>query len=665
MPQRQGAVLGAGARAVCVSFGVFASAALLGCGGLHRPLTCPEKGGPPWVELTSTHFTLRSDAGEDDARDVLLELEKSYDAFLELAFRSENPPPGSIDVVVFDRPDDYNEVAPEKSGGIFTYLDLDARPTIVIKGTYAGTVRYTVQHEIAHRFVGYFMPRAPRWLNEGLAEFYETMRFEGDQAIIGEKGHKHFYHPALSMGRYGVNVDALPTVTELLSASGSDFSSGEKMAEFYGGSWLFVSMLINGSADRQRRFWSFVRGLADGSRPEDVWSTSFAGVPDEVLNEELRHYALNVVNGKTYVRQAPFKLGEPPPVTVVQMGDPDVHLLWAKLKLLKGPEGRERASYEIEQALRQSPDSPDAHHWKGVMALREKRYADAQSDFRTALKVTPKEPRYLQGLAVALFNEEKARPPEKRNWDRLIEPLARLGKVAQTPSALNNIAWSFAQMGKTDQGLPFAKRAVDAAPGCWECLDTLALLAAQKGWAREAVDLQRRAISMAPHTRKNDDLVKPLRKYEAMLKAEQEAPKRAAPAPANEAGATPAAPAGEAAARQAAPITDAAPFDGSQMERPKMLSGRDPVYTQEAVAACVEGTMIARCVINTEGAVTNCRVIKTLPHLERVAVDALQSRRYSPVLFKGAPVNVTYVFNIKFVLPQACGAPPPAPEKAK
>ena len=32
-------------------------------------------------------------------------------------------------------------------------------------------------------------------------------------------------------------------------------------------------------------------------------------------------------------------------------------------------------------------------------------------------------------------------------------------------------------------------------------------------------------------------------------------------------------------------------------------------------------------------------------------VDALYSRRYTPVLFNGAPVNVDYVFNIKLVLP--------------
>lgn len=92
------------------------------------------------------------------------------------------------------------------------------------------------------------------------------------------------------------------------------------------------------------------------------------------------------------------------------------------------------------------------------------------------------------------------------------------------------------------------------------------------------------------------------------------------------------------------------PF-GAGMNRPSMVAGRDPVYTRDALAAHVEGLMIVRCTITTSGAITNCRVIKELPHMKQAVLDALYSRRYTPVLFNGQPVNVDYVFNIKLVLP--------------
>jgi protein TonB len=92
------------------------------------------------------------------------------------------------------------------------------------------------------------------------------------------------------------------------------------------------------------------------------------------------------------------------------------------------------------------------------------------------------------------------------------------------------------------------------------------------------------------------------------------------------------------------------PF-GAGMNRPSMTSGRDPIYTKEALAAHVEGMMIVRCTINVAGAITSCRVLKELPHMKQAVLDALYSRRYTPVLFNGQPVNVDYVFNIKLVLP--------------
>ena len=121
------------------------------------------------------------------------------------------------------------------------------------------------------------------------------------------------------------------------------------------------------------------------------------------------------------------------------------------------------------------------------------------------------------------------------------------------------------------------------------------------------------------------------------------------------------------AAQEAAPPPPAnvvIPF-GAGMNRPQLISGKDPVYSREALVHRVEGLMIVRCTINIEGRVTNCRIIKSLPYMEKTVLDALYSRRYTPVLYKGRPVNVDYVFNLKLVLPTLpappAGSASPAP----
>src|SRR5258708_2945470 len=61
-------------------------AVVAGCA--HSPfratLSCPRHGGPPWSELLSPHFRLRTDLGEKDARTLLQKSEQIYAAFEDL-----------------------------------------------------------------------------------------------------------------------------------------------------------------------------------------------------------------------------------------------------------------------------------------------------------------------------------------------------------------------------------------------------------------------------------------------------------------------------------------------------------------------------------------------------------------------------------------------------
>ncbi|HZI05633.1 MAG TPA: energy transducer TonB, partial [Archangium sp.] len=91
------------------------------------------------------------------------------------------------------------------------------------------------------------------------------------------------------------------------------------------------------------------------------------------------------------------------------------------------------------------------------------------------------------------------------------------------------------------------------------------------------------------------------------------------------------------------------------MPRPVEVEGKDIVYTREAMAARVEGTMVVKCTITQKGQVENCRVIKGLPHMNEAVVQSLHSRIYKPILLQGKAVAVDYVFNIRVVAPRRRG----------
>lgn len=130
-----------------------------------------------------------------------------------------------------------------------------------------------------------------------------------------------------------------------------------------------------------------------------------------------------------------------------------------------------------------------------------------------------------------------------------------------------------------------------------------------------------------------------------------------APSPGGEGGAQPS---------TTAPKGGAVAF-GPGMQPPVKISGRDPMYTFEAVEARVEGKMLVKCVITVQGEVENCRVIRSLPGLDQEVLSAIKTQRFRPGTFNGRPLAIDYMFVFNFRLPPGSGnvaspiIPPPGP----
>ncbi len=99
---------------------------------------------------------------------------------------------------------------------------------------------------------------------------------------------------------------------------------------------------------------------------------------------------------------------------------------------------------------------------------------------------------------------------------------------------------------------------------------------------------------------------------------------------------------------------------------PVQLSGDDPPHEDLGQELRVHaggarrrhrGKIVARCVITAQGAVTGCRVLHSLPHLDQEVLGTLQGQRYTPVLLRGRALDVEYTFVIRFALDDS----PPAP----
>ena len=84
----------------------------------------------------------------------------------------------------------------------------------------------------------------------------------------------------------------------------------------------------------------------------------------------------------------------------------------------------------------------------------------------------------------------------------------------------------------------------------------------------------------------------------------------------------------------------------------KLISGTPPSYPVEARRKRETGTVVLRLVLSTEGRISSIVIHKSsgVDKLDSAALEAVRKWRWSPTLRNGAPVEVTGLVQIPFVL---------------
>ena len=83
---------------------------------------------------------------------------------------------------------------------------------------------------------------------------------------------------------------------------------------------------------------------------------------------------------------------------------------------------------------------------------------------------------------------------------------------------------------------------------------------------------------------------------------------------------------------------------------PTRLAYVPPVYPPIAQTAHVEGTVILECTIDERGNVRDAKVLRSIPMLDRAALDAVLKWRYTPTRLSGMAVPVIMTVTVTFSL---------------
>lgn len=506
----------------------------LGCAAIRAPLTCPERGGSAWTELTSRHFVLQTDVASDEARATLTRFETLRAALADVLPPPPIEPSDRIEIVLFDRTKDFYELT-GRSRNMNAYFaahlaaDLEAQPVLVLHDDLADEGRVTFLHELAHRFIAQRFSDAPPWLNEGLAQLYSTLRIQDGKVTVGgslpdaDFSERPFFWMSWyeNGAQLQIPTSKAPTVRELLEADRSTFSltagdeapsnaASERQTVFYAAAWKLVQLLMNGPDQGSRvRFQRFLAAIERGARAKQAFQAAFPDSDMPAL-EALFHAYLTEVRLSRAVTD--YRSPSPtPPEQERVMPDAEVHLLWARLRpWSKGALGV--VERELDEVAARDPASPEVHFRRAVVRLRQAKLEAARHELDLALTARPDEPRYLLGrLAWFWARGGEASAVDQEEAAAIVE---RLAHFARSPAQLNDVAWFYATHRRPSDGFAFAERALRLDPTCWRCQDTYATVLFEVGRIDEALAANARALALVPETEKAPQLTNHRREIE-------------------------------------------------------------------------------------------------------------------------------------------------------
>ena len=424
-------------------------------------------------------------------------------ALLTLALpRGAKPPANRLDIVLFSHLDDLQTIVGNKNLAAVYHFTTDGSPPSLMVATEHGFVdtfdrtRMSMQHELTHWIFRNAVPGMPLWLNEGLAKYWESLRLEDGQAIIGS------LPPLMLLADW-------PSTAELFAGDYHAFQ-GEGGGRYYSAAWGTVYLLYT---KHPAEFARYLELLTSGARGEAAWRGAFGGFGARELDAERDWFAADRPWAHTVPLAAPLRdiaPGRP-------MAPADVHVLWARLRPWSDASLPSVAA-NLTTAERLAPDSPSVQAWQARLELRQGRAPEAMSRIDRALVAHPDDAMLLRLRGEILVERELSQPIGQRNFAAAAELAARLAALDSSAVALRLCARIAALAGDGARSVALAERAAARAPDCTACFDTLAVARLAAGNLDGAVQAEATAIRLLPDGQVDSAMVRRLEEMKAEAK---------------------------------------------------------------------------------------------------------------------------------------------------
>ena len=241
-----------------------------------------------WYKAESPHFVVYANDSERDVAKFAEMLERFHSAMRLLTNREDVVPSPSNRVVIFAVGGEsrIRQLVGGKNSNVAGFYIPRAGgsrafvPNIQVASGENDFSMTVLLHEYAHHFLLSTRRFAmPRWVDEGAAEFFSSVKFERDGSVgIGRPA----YHRAAELA-YAADVK----VEELLDHELYEKRHGKGFDAFYGRSWALYHYLFF-EPTRKGQLGSYFRAIATGKSERDAASAAFGDL--DQLEKDLDAY---------------------------------------------------------------------------------------------------------------------------------------------------------------------------------------------------------------------------------------------------------------------------------------------------------------------------------------------------------------------------------------
>jgi tetratricopeptide (TPR) repeat protein len=210
---------------------------VLGC----APLAPARSDQPHWIRISTSHFSVVTDADEQKGRDAVVRFEQMRAVFGQLLMRNRINLPEPMEIIALRSDEEYAKVAPILQGQAIIdasfFLPGEDRNYFVLNLSKEESWR-AISHDFAQVFLNYNYPPTQPWFDEGFGQYFASLRLDNPQGQIG--GDPESFTELLSAPAWPAITDLFTTCREI---SASQESSHHTL--FSAQSWIVMHYLLN------------------------------------------------------------------------------------------------------------------------------------------------------------------------------------------------------------------------------------------------------------------------------------------------------------------------------------------------------------------------------------------------------------------------------------